>query len=121
MVKINRRIAWYVLCTVTLAEGRVGCMSNERPVYKYDNKALHAVPCDCPCTTMLPEDRNRCPDCGHYHFVRPLIIVDTQEQWAMAERAGRPTIGPKFGDPVKAIRQLIAAERSTPKDAEGES
>ena len=112
MVKINHRIAWYVLCTVSLIEGRVGCMARERPVYKYDNKTYHYIRCDCPCTAMATEDRNRCLDCGHYHDVRPWIIVDPAERQVMAERAEQPERSPRFDDPVDALKHLIAKEQA---------
>jgi len=108
---ITWNLAWYVLCTATIVEGKVGCMAIDKPVSKYDNKTYHYVECNCPCRAMLAANRNQCFECGHYHDVEPLRIMSEQEV-ARGVAAAKEKKTHRRRPPRAVIKQLIAKYRA---------
>lgn len=76
---------YYILIVILInpipITAQVGCIDNKEPLGTYDNKTYHYVACNCPCDAYRAKglgcaDRNKCIECGHFHYPRPTYFIN---------------------------------------------
>ena len=89
-------------------EAKIGCMDNSLHLQeRYDTKAYHYVACDCPCRKYL-SDRNKCPQCDHFHDAQQFVIIESQDQQINKNKA---SAGPfeTSTDVYDTLKKLVAS------------